>query len=112
MRIERHVAQVRHLAIECPGAASIRFRRVTLHTEELVVDTPALRNLFRGAGLLGWLRHRGNLGLDAWHRRVAAKLESQQARRAAFCLQSRHTARAPEQPVSSPQPDRYQHVLL
>src|SRR5215469_3021606 len=80
--------------------------------EELVVDTRALSNLLHAARLLGWLRHRGNVGANHRHRGVAAKLERQQACWSAFRFQGRHVARFPEQTVSTPHPDRRQNVLL
>src|SRR5580704_11727424 len=85
---------------------------MTLLAEELVVDTRALSNLLRAARLLGWLRHGGNVCLNHWHRRLAAKLERQQACWSAFRFQGRHVARFSEQPVSTPHPDRRQNVLL
>src|SRR5579864_457061 len=85
---------------------------MTLVAEELGVDTRALSNLLRAARLLGWLRHGGNVGLNRWHRRLAAKLERQQACRSAFRFQSRHVARFPEQTVSTSHSNRRQNVLL
>src|SRR5579863_5413086 len=85
---------------------------MTLLAEELVVDTRALSNLLRAARLLGWLRHGGNVGLNHWHRRLAAKLESQQACWSAFRFERRHVARFPEQTVSTSHPDGCQNVLL
>src|SRR5580704_71404 len=85
---------------------------MTLLAEELVVDTRALSNLLHAARLLGWLRHRGNVGLNQWHRRRAAKLECQQTCWSAFRFQGRHVARFPEQTVSTSHPDRRQNVLL
>src|SRR5579863_5388519 len=85
---------------------------MTLLAEELVVDTRALSNLLRAARLLGWLRHGGNVGLNHWHRRLAAKLEGQQACWSAFRFQGRHVARFPEQTVSTSHPDRRKNVLL
>src|SRR5579864_695209 len=85
---------------------------MTLVAEELGVDTRALSNLLRAARLLGWLRHGGNVGLNHWHRRLAAKLERQQACWSAFRFERRHVARFPEQTVSTSHPDRRQNVLL
>src|SRR5580658_8898122 len=85
---------------------------MTLLAEELVVDARALSNLLHAARLLGWLRHGGNVGLNHWHRRLAAKLERQQTCWSAFRFQGRHVARFSEQPVSTPHPDRRQNVLL
>src|SRR5579864_7444201 len=85
---------------------------MTLVAEELGVDTRALSNLLRAARLLGWLRHGGNVGLNHWHRRLAAKLERQQACWSAFRFQGRHVARFSEQTVSTSHPDRRQNVLL
>src|ERR1700726_3945990 len=85
---------------------------MTLVAEELVVDTRALSNLLHAARLLGWLRHGGNVGLNHWHRHLAAKLERQQAWWAAFRFEGRHVARFPEQTVSTSHPDRRQNVLL
>src|SRR5580700_5147756 len=85
---------------------------MTLLAEELVVDARALSNLLHAARLLGWLRHGGNVGLNHWHRRLAAKLERQQTCWSAFRFQGRHVARFPEQTVSTSHPDRRQKVLL
>src|SRR4029077_20579593 len=85
---------------------------MALMAEELGVDTRALSNLLRAARLLGWLRHHGNVGLNHWHRRLAAKLERQQACWSAFRFERRHVARFPEQTVSTAHPDRRQNVLL
>src|SRR5579863_8698672 len=85
---------------------------MTLLAEELVVDARAFSNLLQAARLFGWLRHRGNVGLNLWHRRLAFKLERQEACWSAFRFQGRHVARFPEQTVSTSHPDRRQNVLL
>src|SRR5438874_9575790 len=100
MNAWRHITEIGHLAFERPVAASIRFRGVTLVTEELGIDTCALRNLFEAGGLIRRLRHSGNVGENPRHRCCAAQLERQHARWSAFRLESRHVARAPEQPES------------
>src|SRR5437588_4579596 len=96
MNIERHVAEIGNLTFERPRTAPVRLRRMTLVTEEFGVYARALLNLFWCGCLLGWLRHCGNVGLNRRHRPFATELERQQTRRAAFRLQRRHIAHAPE----------------